>query len=625
VPTYRKDLGRAVIRPAERVEAGSCGSWDIVYTVGEAGIERGGKVSFGIPHGFSIPQVDNPLMPGYCTAECSSAVVSLVLRCTRSTSNALDYKSGEYGSINTGVKVHVCEAGLVAGETIIFHYGDTTQGAPGGFARTIEGPAVFDILVCPMDAWSDAVHYYYLETAPTLQVVARRPKKIYIVLPSVVRAGEKASVHVTAKDEFENTAARNDITFGLCGEGALGGEEQEIGLQGPVARAEIALVEKAGVGRVRITSAPPRGLTLETHPVLVAEGDGLDLYWGDLHCHSFASDGLNEPDHLYEYARDIDRADFAAIADHAYMSDEGWRQCTEAAAKYNRDHEFVTFLGYEHSAAGSHRNVYFKADRGKLIRHCREAEMMQGHMMGFADGADYRTRHPSAGSTPELFESLCDEECMVIPHLHRMDWENHDPAFESLVEMYSNWGNREYPGCKYASVAGTRDIDTVQHALSLGYRLGFVGGGDGHAGRPGKDYWLRVRGARPCGISGIYAKELTRDALWEALKARHCYATTGKRIIVKFELNGSMMGDTVRLSRADTAREIRVRVYGTARLRRLTLVKNNIDIHVVEPEKDEADFRWAEGQAAESGDYYYLRVEQADGAMAWSSPVWVEV
>jgi hypothetical protein len=34
-------------------------------------------------------------------------------------------------------------------------------------------------------------------------------------------------------------------------------------------------------------------------------------------------------------------------------------------------------------------------------------------------------------------------------------------------------------------------------------------------------------------------------------------------------------------------------------------------------------FEWSDAGTAEPGDYYYLRVRQVDGAMAWSSPWWV--
>ena len=48
-----------------------------------------------------------------------------------------------------------------------------------------------------------------------------------------------------------------------------------------------------------------------------------------------------------------------------------------------------------------------------------------------------------------------------------------------------------------------------------------------------------------------------------------------------------------------------------------------------EPERDalntgdDADADLATDDAASTGDYYYLRVNQLDGSRAWSSPWWV--
>jgi hypothetical protein len=623
--TYREDLGTARISPDEDIVSCSTGKWRIRYTVGSAGIARGGKVSFGVPHGFTTPQVDNPHMGGYCTAECSDPDAHLVLRCTRSSANMLsaDGRKGQFGSVSTGVMVHVCETSLEEGDTIDFHYGVGAPDNPGAVARTIEGEARWTMLVCPTDAWDLDARFFFLADPPVLQVVAAEPRSIHVVLPSVSRAGEDIDVHLTVKDEFENTLARPDVPCELDVEGGLELGTHEDGLHDEITRVP-ATARKSGVGRVRLENQGD--LALESNPTLVqSEEDSLGLYWGDLHCHSRASDGLNPPEHLCHYARDVDRADFVGLADHDYLTDEGWEEVLEAAEKYHEDGTFVTFAGYEHSQRGFHRNVYFRGSETKLVRSAWGDMMIRGNAMGYPGGESWDSPHPVVETTDGLFDALDPEKAVVIPHLHSMDWENHNPRFEPVVEMYSNWGSRERSGCRYASVAGTDNTDTVQHALGLGYRLGFVGGGDGHGGRPGKDFWLRVRGARACGITGIWAPELTREALWDALWNRHCYATTSRRIIVQCHLGEAMMGDEVEVEGPDAPRELRVQVNGTAPVERITVVKNNVDIHVQRPDAADVTFTWPDPEPARDGDYYYLRVEQADGAMAWGSPIWVDL
>lgn len=44
---------------------------------------------------------------------------------------------------------------------------------------------------------------------------------------------------------------------------------------------------------------------------------------------------------------------------------------------------------------------------------------------------------------------------------------------------------------------------------------------------------------------------------------------------------------------------------------------------VSEDQPLDCDFEFVDQGAAAHGDYYYLRIKQLDGAMAWSSPIWV--
>ena len=583
-------LGKAWIEPSSPVEASSAGTWKIIYEAGEKGIKKGGKVSFGIPHGFSVPQVDNPYHPGFCTAKTTNPQVSLILRCTRSTSNRLDWKGGRFGRISTGVLVHICESSLKPGDRVIFTYGDKSFGSPGAFARSIEGPAEFTILVCPEDSWSEESHFYFVPS-PILKVIAREPKKSVLIFPSIIKSEEEVkgkSLKLNYYDEFYNLSQQEEIK-------------------------NFSLERKDNILEIKV-----EGKKFKKNPTLLDTQPSFRLFWGDLHVHTFLSDGLREPEEALEYAKEVNRDDFCAITDHSFLTDEGWEKLCEANRKYNKDGEFVTFPAYEFAIGSIHRNVYFLREE-ILIRAEGEEKIAMEYLKGF-DSSDEKTRYPSVESVRELFSLLNPWNSMVIPHIHLMDWENHNPKLERLVEIYSCWGNREFSGCKYSAVDEHRVKDTVQYALSQGLKLGFVGGSDGHGGRPGKDFWLRVRGARMGGITGIYAKELTRESLWESLKARRCYATTGERIIIKFTLNGHMMGEEVKVEKE---RIFTVEVYGTEKISKVEIIKNNLSVYQDFPKEEQCKFTWEDRTPPQEGDYYYIRVEQEDGNMAWSSPIWI--
>ncbi|MGW8180829.1 MAG: DUF3604 domain-containing protein, partial [bacterium] len=93
-------------------------------------------------------------------------------------------------------------------------------------------------------------------------------------------------------------------------------------------------------------------------------------------------------------------------------------------------------------------------------------------------------------------------------------------------------------------------------------KVGFIAASDDHTCRPGLTYpdsGMTTRG----GYTGAYAKELTREALWEAIWARRVYGTTGERIIVHVESDGHLMGEEYT---TDKTPEIKVSIQGTAPL-----------------------------------------------------------
>ena len=101
-----------------------------------------------------------------------------------------------------------------------------------------------------------------------------------------------------------------------------------------------------------------------------------------------------------------------------------------------------------------------------------------------------------------------------------------DGEFVHLAEIHSHHGTFEW---------------FAEEVLARGFRVGFIGGSDDHTGRQGLVYPNRrsnnvvtfdVKG----GLMGLYARELTREAVWEAMRARRTYATNGERIYLQDRL-----------------------------------------------------------------------------------------
>ena len=125
----------------------------------------------------------------------------------------------------------------------------------------------------------------------------------------------------------------------------------------------------------------------------------------------------------------------------------------------------------------------------------------------------------------------------------------------------------------------------------------------------------------PCcypGLTGVWAKENTLPAIFEALKARRCYGFMGGgRIRLDFRINGHYMGEEITV---EGDRTLYYNVEADVPVDTVTVVKNGRDYIMLKSRPEMAIFDYRQERET---DYYYLRVRLTDGRYAWSSPIWV--
>jgi Protein of unknown function (DUF3604) len=356
------------------------------------------------------------------------------------------------------------------------------------------------------------------------------------------------------------------------------------------------------------------------------------LYFGDLHSHSgWSVDARADPDYSYTYARDALNLNFDCLTEHD-PSDPRWERVKLKAGEFYSPGHFVTFSAYEwtgHKLGAGHKNVIYRDF---------EAPIFQSN---FLDSDMYEVPGKT-WSAFDLWAALrrsgkTGKTAITVPHhpaakIFPVPWDQYDPEFQRLVEVYSTWGNSEYPGGprQIRVDGGAAPGHFVQDALAAGQRLGFVGGSDSHSGRPGYaahgriyfdyDYSYPDTRVYTGGITGVYAEELTREAVFDALVNRRCYAASGVRIVVDFRANDHWMGED--FTTGDPP-HFSAKIIGTAPIESVTLVKNNADYLRIKGTSHKAEFEHTETEPPQGTDFYYLRVVQVDGEMAWSSPVWI--
>ncbi len=341
------------------------------------------------------------------------------------------------------------------------------------------------------------------------------------------------------------------------------------------------------------------------------------------------------PEELLQYARWVSRLDFVALTEHdRALDDETWARIQgEVQHQYQPGH-FVPLLGYEWTNNRyGHQNVYFPGTEGPLIR----ARGQDGEFI-----------------TPSTLWNQWEQDgvdAFSIPHhvavsQFAIDWAFYHPRFQPVSEVTSLWGNfLHYQSPGQTRISNLLPGRFLSEVLEDGYRLGFVGGSDSHDCRPGNPTFggrvkSNVVGTEPMGqnplappnvahlgddtcntrgITAIWADALTRQSLWEAIRTRHTYATTGARISLRATVGNAMMGDPIRS--ADPTME--VEVIGTGLLAEVTVHCNQRTIFRTVPESDRVTFACALPEVSGPA-FYYVRVRQRDGHQAWTSPFWRE-
>jgi hypothetical protein len=85
-------------------------------------------------------------------------------------------------------------------------------------------------------------------------------------------------------------------------------------------------------------------------------------------------------------------------------------------------------------------------------------------------------------------------------------------------------------------------------------------------------------------------------------------------------MGGHFMGDVFK---ASGRQRIQVKAVGTAPVRAVHVIRDAVYLYKVEPGAREVNFTFEDKEAGKGEHWYYVRLEQADGELAWSSPIWV--
>jgi hypothetical protein len=345
-------------------------------------------------------------------------------------------------------------------------------------------------------------------------------------------------------------------------------------------------------------------------------GTSYRIMRGDLHRHTALSpDGVGDASlwDFYRYVLDAVNLDFSTVTDHqGGGTTYSWWKIQKSCDLFLTPARLTPVYAYERSVVypNGHRNIVF-TKRGTPILPIDPME---------SRGPDNPNTKRSSDT---VWPYLKQYNAIAFRHTtatdQGTDWKDHDNTLEPLVEVYQ--GHRmvyEHEGAPrgmtadrlYTHRSGYRPTGFIWNALAKGYRLGFEAASD-HC-------------STHMSYSCILTRGDSRDDIVDAMRKRHTYGATDN-IILDFRVSAGgkeyLQGDEVP---HNTKYLLRVNVGGTGAIGRVALIHNESYTYQAPGNgKRDLQFTYTDPHPAAGENRYYVRVEQEDGNLAWSSPIWI--
>lgn len=340
-------------------------------------------------------------------------------------------------------------------------------------------------------------------------------------------------------------------------------------------------------------------------------GESYETYYGFLHAHSHFSLDADQSGTLpeaYAMARDQARLDFFGVTDHAeflilWPWQRKWERTLAVAEAFNEPGRFVAFAGFEWSnPLLGHMSVLNTGDFTHTLRTFRVKAMY-----------DWIAARPEAFAQ---YNHPGDYDFLGLEFAHFRPYPRAAAQMVGVETWNTNYGLDQY----FYAGSWNSPLSFLDLANQRGWRIGALGAQDNHS----RD-WGLMNEFR----TGVLARELTREAITEAFRARRFYATEDKDLALDFRCHGYPMGATA----PDGPREFTLEASDASgdAFTLARLFRNGVEVARQELTGSELSIQLVDNAPlARPGDYYYVIVTQADdndnngrNDEALSSPIWI--
>jgi hypothetical protein len=604
--------------------AGVVGHWKFVYTTANH-LPKGTKLRFDLDSNgteleWQLPQTNLKKKENIIWAEAEGKIFGAT--------------EVEHPQKKTPCYEFTLPTEVKPGETLTIHLGNLVDGitVKGNLSqKTVQRKRPFILYIDPKGKgdYKESETFY-------LDVRGNILKNLRIIAPSLVNRNKRFDVIVRFEDMYGNLTS--NAPAGTLIE--LSYEHLRENLNWKLFVPETGFIalpnlyfNEPGIYRIQLQIQKTKELFFSP-PIKCLPEAGLSLYWGLLHGESDRMHSSDNIETLLRHMRDDKALQFFATScfeSEEETPNEVWKSIVQQTSEFNEEDRFVALQGFlwqgEPKEEGLRQFIYAKDNKPIL-----------------------RKKDTKNNSLKKIYKTNNPKEMISIPMLTMgketsFNFEDFNPEFEKVVEIYNAWGSSE----SLAKDGNKRPISGSRHgisetaegsmikALNQGHRFGFVAGGSDHRSIF-KDLSENDQTEYSPGLTAILAKEHNRFSLIEALQARSCYATTGERIVVGLQIAGFSMGaeiDTKNRPGLEFNRHLIIYAIGTAPLTEITLIRNGKPLKDFEAKGDHFEIAYddmdplseivLEPANKNPFVYYYLRVKQKDGHIAWSSPIWVDL
>ena len=353
------------------------------------------------------------------------------------------------------------------------------------------------------------------------------------------------------------------------------------------------------------------------------------LYFGQLHSHTQYSDGSGTLDSALDYVKNLPESanvQFVAFTDHSNYFDttsaanpEGalydmslassysqqrWKEYKDKIADFNNAQTGVIAIGgFEMTWSGGpgHINTFntpgiVSRNNSTLNNKTNDAGIKAYYeLLSRPEGSSSISQLNHPGTTFGTFSDFAYWDGVIDSRIYMVEVGNGEGQIGA---------GGYFPSYEYYIMA-----------LDKGWHVAPTNNQDNHKGK-----WGNANDARDV----IITDNFTEEGIYEAIRERRMYATEDKNLELGYTVNGSMMGSI--LSEVPSALDFEVSVSDpdkTDSIAKVEIIANSG--RVVHTWSSAAEL--ASGTLSLTLDpnysYYFVRVTEADGDLAVTSPVWV--